>query len=132
MVSDSGYSKTLTCCISLPACRVSNSISICIMACFTYGDKFNPEKPEEKSTTIKESLLYILLILCLIVSVSISVSISPSDLLASRASQEEKFMPTDNPNEPVGEGRGIFPGRLSGVIIPKQLPGMAQKVSGGG
>ena len=54
----------------------------------------------------------IILILCLIVSFSISVSISPSDLLASRASQEEKFMPTDNPNEPVGVGRGIFPGKV--------------------
>ncbi len=54
----------------------------------------------------------ILLILCLIVSVSISISISPTDLLASNASQNEEFIPTDNPNEPVGEGRGIFPGKV--------------------
>ena len=54
----------------------------------------------------------LVLILCLIVSVSISVSLSPTKLLASNASQKEKFIPTDNPNEPVGVGRGIFPGKV--------------------
>ena len=54
----------------------------------------------------------ILLILCLIVSVSISISSSPTDLLASKSSQNEKFIPTDKPNEPVGEAKGIFPGKV--------------------
>ena len=58
------------------------------------------------------------ILLAVISSVTIRFTVSGSDISIKAGSIAEQFIPSDDPNSPIGTARGIFPGRVAWVHDP--------------
>jgi len=63
----------------------------------------------------------VVIVIFLLLSGLTSLVFQPADLLLADTFNTTSFTPSDNPNEPVGTARGIFPGRVTWVHNPESV-----------